>query len=47
MFKDKILRNIIAGVVLFGSVWMLTGCEKGLVFEEAPRAFIASSSYSF
>jgi len=38
MFKDKILRNIIAGVVLFGSVWMLTGCEKGLVYEEAPES---------
>ncbi|MGI6521830.1 MAG: hypothetical protein ACOX2D_12005 [Fermentimonas sp.] len=38
MLKDKLLKKIGAGAILFCAVWTLASCERGLVFEEAPES---------
>lgn len=38
MLKDKLLKKLYAGVTLLSAVWILSSCEQGLVYEEAPES---------
>ncbi|WP_238868488.1 MULTISPECIES: hypothetical protein [Proteiniphilum] len=38
MLINKLLKNLYTGAALLCVVWFLSGCEKGLTFEEAPES---------